>query len=75
VKGSTGRVLVLVIVVNLITGIAAYLIRLAFGFLPDFAAFWIGGTVASAVAIPYGAYALTGLYYRLTEPDRPILPA
>jgi hypothetical protein len=75
VKGSTGRVLVLVIVVNLITGIAAYVIRLAFGFLPDFAAFWIGGTVASAVAIPYGAYALTGLYYRLTQPDRPILPA
>jgi hypothetical protein len=75
VKGQTGRVLVLVIVLNVITGLAGYLIRLAFGFLPDFAAVWIGGTIAGAFVVPFEAQTLTVLYYRLTEPGRPILPA
>jgi hypothetical protein len=75
VKGKTGRVLLLVIIVNVITGVTGYAIRRAFGFLPDFAAFWIGGTIASAFVVPYQAHTLTVLYYRLTEPDRPILPA
>lgn len=74
VKGRTGAVLVLVIVANLITGISALAIRIAFGFLPDFAAVWVGGTIASAIAVPYEAHVLTVLYYRLTEPERPVLP-
>lgn len=74
VKGRTGGVLVLVIVANLITGISALAIRIAFGFLPDFAAVWVGGTIASAIAVPYEAHVLTVLYYRLTEPERPVLP-
>ena len=74
VKGQTGRVLVLVVVANLITAIAGLLIRSAFGFLPDFASIWVGGTIASAIAAPYGAHVLTVLYYKLTEPERPILP-
>jgi hypothetical protein len=74
VKGQTGRVLVLVIVANLITGIASLVIRSVFGFLPDFWAIWIGGTIASAIAVPYEAHVLTVLYYKLTEPERPVLP-
>lgn len=74
VKGRTGRVLVLVVVANVITNVAGFAIRSAFGFLPDFGAIWIGGTIASAIAVPYEAHVLTVLYYRLTEPERPVLP-
>jgi hypothetical protein len=74
VKGQTGRVLALVIVSALITGLAGALVRAIFGFLPEFGAVWVGGTIASAVAVPYQAHVLTVLYYRLTEPERPVLP-
>jgi hypothetical protein len=74
VKGQTGRVLVLVIITNVITALVSLAIRSAFGFLPDFGAIWIGGTIASAIAVPYEAHVLTVLYYRLTEPERPVLP-
>lgn len=74
VKGRTGSVLVLVIVANVIAGLIGIAVRSAFGFLPDFAAFWVGGTIASAVAVPYEAHVLTVLYYKLTEPERPVLP-
>jgi hypothetical protein len=75
VKGQTGRVLALVIVSALITGLAGGVVRAIFGFLPEFGAVWVGGTIASAVAVPYQAHVLTVLYYRLTEPERPVLPA
>lgn len=75
VSGRTGRVLVLVLVANVIVSIAGAAITLAFGFLPTFASIWVGGTVAGALAVPYEAHVLTVLYYRLTEPDRPVLPA
>lgn len=74
VKGRTGRVLVLVIVTNVITGLAGLAIRSFFDFLPAFLTVWIGGTIASAVTIPYEAHVLTVLYYKLTEPERPVLP-
>ncbi len=74
VSGATGRVLVLVVAANLLTGIASAMITLAFGFLPTFLAVWLGGTVAGAIAVPYQAHVLTVLYYRLTEPERPVLP-
>jgi hypothetical protein len=70
VRGQTGRVLVLVIIANVITGIIGSL----FSFLPGFVGIWIGGTIAGAVAVPFEAHVLTVLYYRLTEPDVPILP-
>jgi hypothetical protein len=74
VKGQTGRVLVLVVVSSIITGLVSVAVRSAFGFLPEFAGDWIGGTIASAIAVPYQAHVLTVLYYRLTEPERPVLP-
>jgi hypothetical protein len=74
VTGRTGRVLVVVVVAGLLTGVASTAITLAFGFLPAFAAVWLGGTVAGAIAVPYQAHVLTVLYYKLTEPGRPVLP-
>jgi Membrane domain of glycerophosphoryl diester phosphodiesterase len=75
VRGRTGRVLLLMIVAALITGIASALITLVFLFLPAFAAAWLGGLVAGALTVPYQAHVLTVLYYRLTDPERPVLPA
>jgi hypothetical protein len=74
VTGQTGRVLVVVIVAGLIQGIAGLAIHFAFVSLPGFWAVWVGGTIASAITVPYLAHVLTVLYYRLTEPERPVLP-
>jgi len=74
VRGQTGRVLVLVVVANLITGIVSFGIGSLFSFLPSFPATWIGSTVAGAITVPYQAQVLTVLYYRLTEPERTMLP-
>jgi hypothetical protein len=74
VKGQTGRVLVLVVLASVITVLVGVAVQSAFGFLPSFGAIWIGGTIASAVAVPYQAHVLTVLYYRLTDPERPVLP-
>jgi hypothetical protein len=74
VRGQTGRVLVIVLVATLVSGVANTAITSAFGFLPAFWAAWIGGTVAGAVTVPFEAHVLTVLYYKLTEPERPVLP-
>ncbi len=74
VRGRTGSVLVLVLVASLITSVASTAITFAFAFLPTFAAVWLGGAVAGALTVPYEAHVLTVLYYRLTEPERPVLP-
>jgi hypothetical protein len=75
VRGRTGRVLVIVVVAGLVAAVANTAVTFAFTFLPTFWAAWIGGTIGGAVAVPYEAHTLTVLYYRLTEPGRPILPA
>jgi Membrane domain of glycerophosphoryl diester phosphodiesterase len=36
--------------------------------------FWFGGVLAGALVTPYAAHALNVVYYRLTEPDQPLLP-
>jgi len=74
VRGRTGKVLLLVLITFAISAVAGIAIRAAFTFLPNFAANWIGGTVAGALTVPFQAHVLTVLYYRLTEPERPILP-
>jgi hypothetical protein len=35
---------------------------------------WFGGVLAGAFVTPYAAHALNVVYYRLTEPDQPLLP-
>ena len=36
-------------------------------------ALWLGGAIAAAIATPYAAHALSVVYYRLTDPDRPVI--
>lgn len=74
VKGQTGRVLGLVIVANILAGIAELVVRTLFGGASNFWSAWIGGAVAGALVVPFQAHVLTALYYRLTEPERPVLP-
>src|SRR5436305_9768202 len=35
---------------------------------------WVSASVASAITLPYASHAMSVVYYRLTEPDRPVLP-
>ena len=37
-------------------------------------AIWFGGVLAAALVTPYAAHALNVVYYRLTEPDQPLIP-
>jgi hypothetical protein len=74
VKGQTGRVLVIVVLAFAASGIGAEALSRVFLFLPDFWSAWIGGVVASALTAPFTAHVLTVLYYRLTEPDLPVVP-
>lgn len=74
VRGKTGRVLVLIVITNVLAGVAQILVRSLFAGLPNFWEYWIGGTVAGALVVPFEAHVLTALYYRLTEPERPVLP-
>jgi len=75
VSGNTGKVLVVVFVAAIIASGSSMAITYFFSFLPSFLAILIGGTVAGALTVPYQAYVLTVLYYRFTEPERPVLPA
>ena len=52
--------------------LAALLIFLPF--LPPFPQALIGSLVVQAIVTPFQAHALTALYYRLREPDRPVVP-
>ena len=75
VRGKTGRVLLTVLVAEILSAVANTILNLAFSSLPSFWSVWIGGTVAGALVTPYTAHVLTVLYYRLTEPERPVLPS
>jgi hypothetical protein len=44
-----------------------------FVWLPPFFSAWVGGAIAGAIIVPFGAHVLTVLYYKLTEPGRPVL--
>jgi len=66
VRGQTGRVLALVVIADIIVAVVSSF----FGFFPGFVGAWVGGTVAGAIAVPFEAYVLTVLYYRLSEPER-----
>jgi hypothetical protein len=74
VRGQTGRVLALIVIANVLTSVATLAVRALFGATSTFWSVWIGGTVAGALVVPFEAHVLTALYYRLTEPERPVLP-
>ena len=74
VRGRTGRVLVLILVTYVIAGVAALLVAAVLAFAHGFVGLWLASAVAGALTVPFQAHVLTVLYYRLTEPERPILP-
>lgn len=65
VRGRTGSVLGLIVITNVLTAVATLVLRAAFSGLPLFWSGWIGGVVAGALVVPFEAYVLTVLYYRL----------
>ncbi len=73
VKGQTGRVLVVNLLSNVLSAVASVALATLFIFFPTFFANWIGGAIAGAIVVPFGAHVLTVLYYKLTEPERPVL--
>jgi hypothetical protein len=73
VRGQTGKVLVVVVLAALISSVASLAITYAFTSLPSFLAVWVGSTVAGALTVPYQAHVMTVLYYKLTDPERPVL--
>jgi hypothetical protein len=73
VKGQTGRVLVVNLLSNILSGVASIALATLFIGLPSFFGNWIGGAIAGALVVPFGAHVLTVLYYKLTEPERPVL--
>ena len=75
VRGRTGQVLAIVVVAAVIAAAGNVLITYLFSGLPNFLAVLLGGAVAGALTVPYQAQVLTVLYYRLTDPERPVLPA
>ena len=73
VKGQTGRVLVVNLLSNVLSAIASFALAAFFIWFPPFFSVWIGGAIAGAIVVPFGAHVLTVLYYKLTEPERPVL--
>ena len=74
VRGKTGEVLLAVVLATIFGTVAQAVLGLALVRLPSFWALWLGGTVGGALVTPYTAHVLTVLYYRLTDPGRPVLP-
>jgi hypothetical protein len=74
VRGRTGRVLLLTLTLFLAAGAAGAVVNVVFSGLPAFWATWIGGTAAGALIMPFVAHALTVVYFRVTEPGRPVIP-
>jgi hypothetical protein len=73
VKGRTGRVLAVIVVSNLLSALGTLTLASLFVFFPSFLGNWIGGAIAGAIVMPFGADVLTVLYYRLTAPERSVV--
>jgi hypothetical protein len=74
VSGHGWTIFSVLFVVSLLTAVAGYALRFAFGALPGIFGLWIGAALATGLTAPYMAHALTVVYYRLTEPDTPLVP-
>jgi len=72
VRGNSRAVFNVMITVGILTGI----VRLLFAVLGrghGFVGLWLSSTLAATLTVPYAAHAVTVLYYRLTEPERPVV--
>jgi hypothetical protein len=74
VRGHGKDVFVVLLNVWLRAGLAWFAFSLALNLLTSGAlALWLGGALAAAIVTPYAAHALSVVYYRLTDPDRPVI--
>jgi hypothetical protein len=74
VRGHGWRVFWLLVILFGLTNVLRFVGGVAFAFLPPFPQALIGSLVVQAIVTPFQAHALTALYYRLREPDRPVVP-
>ena len=65
VAGRFWPVFGVVIVAALISAVAQSLVSLVLSFLPTFLRFWLGGAIASSVAVPFLVLAVTLTYFAL----------
>lgn len=74
VRGQTGRVLWIIVVTFVLTSVVASVIGASLFWLPTLLGTWLAGLIAASLTTPFEAHVLTVLYYRLTEPERPVVP-
>ena len=67
VRGHGWTVFGIVIISAILIGIASGVIQGIFSFLPNFWRYWIGGSIANAIADPFLAVALTLTYFELRD--------
>ena len=74
VQGHGRDVFVVLLNVWVRAGIAWFVFSLLLNLMaPGAVALWLGGAFAAAIVTPYAAHALSVVYYRLTDPDRPVI--
>jgi len=67
VRGRFWPVFGVVIVASILSALAQNIVALILSFLPLFLRYWLGGSVASAVAVPFLALAVTLTYFALRD--------
>jgi Membrane domain of glycerophosphoryl diester phosphodiesterase len=72
VQGHGWSVFGVFLVVTVAACLGSFAIHLL---LADAVGTWASLTIASALTTPFAAHALNVVYYRIAEPDRPLLPA
>jgi hypothetical protein len=73
VKGNSWRVLIVVAIMFAVDSLAEIFFDNVLFWMPEFYAHWVGGLLASALAAPFAAHTLAAVYYRLIDPDRPVV--
>jgi hypothetical protein len=74
VRGHGWTVFGVIATTLLVTLVIGAITQEIFRPLPRFFSVWVAGVVGASIATPYVAHAFTVLYYRLLEPDRPVIP-
>jgi hypothetical protein len=78
VKGHGWAVFRVLLNVTLLAGLSSLAIQLlllkVIGSAHASLGLWASLSIAGAITTPYAAHALSVVYYRLTDPDRPLLP-
>ena len=78
VKGHGWAVFRVLLNVTILAGLSSLVIELLlvklFGSAHASLGRWASLSIAGAITTPYAAHGLSVIYYRLTDPDRPVLP-